>query len=134
MWLGSEAVPSRSQKVIWTSQCYSAGIFTLTFFLSKRPEMEVYHPRTHVCTYTCFSPILPQIGFSVPFPVPFSSLKDKGNCMFLSQTSVQLGKSLGLSPVKKDRQEVWWRVSENYTVFANEPFLPSYWFGFNIDV
>lgn len=69
MWLGSEVVPSSSQRVIWTSQCYSLGIFPNTFFLSKKPEMEVYHPRTHVSSYICFSPILWQIGFSVPFPL-----------------------------------------------------------------
>lgn len=67
MWLGSEVVPSSSQRVIWISQCYSLGIFTHAFFLSKRPEMEVYHPRIHVSSYTCFSPILSHIWFSMPF-------------------------------------------------------------------
>lgn len=107
MWLGSEVVPSSSQTVIWTSQCHSLGVFTHASFLSERPEMEVYHPTTHISSCTCFSPILSQIWLSMPFPVPFSPLKN--------------GFSLDFCPVRNDlRMTV---LSRNIERMSAEGFL-----------
>lgn len=117
MWLGSEAAPWSSQTVIWTSQCYSLGIFTHTFFLSKRPKMEVFHSRTHIMLFS----VLSQMIFSVLFWA-FLTSKGQVKCMLLSMTSIQLGKTLGHSLVKKDRKS-----AEGFlkiVVFENEPFLP----------
>lgn len=93
-----------------------ASLLILSSFL-KDPRWKFF---TQELTSRFFS-VLSQMIFSVLFWA-FLTSKGQVKCMLLSMTSVQLGKTLGHSLVKKNRKS-----AEGFLkilVFENEPFLP----------